>query len=294
VNTGPFPASRQVLKELEKVNEGLSAELREKNQEVVKLSQKPSSTTIPKPTSIFSRTFSSLDQNLNVNKSPEMAQLLLRKNTKLEVKLEELRDRLAKAHKNVHILQVTKEKMQSRLNQRQDELLSELEESRARNRQLQSQIHYIRTTYHELFPADVFNSNKIPGRQIKVRKLSQTLSKEVRNPHNPGWNVHATTKTGDQNARQKSSRTISPPKSKSQQNPPIEALISQTKTWVTGQKTSGAGHLSKIGERFSDEFTDDEGDEDNLAAAANPGHDMNQRGQPASTTISELEDPSES
>jgi len=284
------------LQELEKVNEGLSAELCQKNQEMVKLSQKLSSTTISKPTSIFSRTFSSVHQNLNVNESPEMAQFLLRKNTKLEVKLEELRDRLAKAHKNVHILQVTKEKMQSRLNQRQDDLLSELEESRARNRQLQNQIHYIRTTYHELFPADVFYPKKIPGRLIKGQKLSQTISKEVNHRPNPGRNVHATAETGAPNPRRKSSSTISPPKSgksKSQQNPHIETPISQTKTWVTGQKTGGAEHLSKVGELSSDEFNDDEGAEDNLAAA-NLGHDMNPRGKPASTTISELEDPSES
>lgn len=74
---------------------------------MAKLTRKLS--TMPKQTSNFTRTFSSIHQNLN--ESPEMNQLLQRNNNKLEVKIEELRDRLAKAHKNVHILQVTKEKV---------------------------------------------------------------------------------------------------------------------------------------------------------------------------------------
>jgi len=264
------------------VNEELSSELRQKHEDMAKLTQKLS-TNWPKQTSVLSRTFSSIHQNLN--ESPEMIQLLQRNNNKLEVKVEDLRERLAKAHKNVHTLQVTKQKMQSRLNQRQDELLLELEESRARNRQLQNQIHYIRTTYHELFPTEaLYPKTHSSGRPVRIQRRPQTMS---RHKSSPGRSVHVTKEPSAPS--QRSSAEIV--KSQQQQIAEVEALISQTKTWVTGQRAGG----SKNEEIRKNGFANDEGiAEDNHTPTANPGHDANQGGGAESTTVSELEDPSES
>lgn len=168
--------------------------------------------------------------------------------------------------------------MQSRLHQRQEELLSELEASRARNRQLQNQIHYIRTTYHDLFPMEAFYPKAHTSHDRPVKTQRQTLPRK-RSTLNPDQSAHATTEL---NAPRQSSEIR---KSQPQQFTQIETLISQTKSWVTGQKAGG----DKNEEIRTDKFINDGDAQDNPTAT---GYDAIQGGE--STTVSELEDPSES
>jgi len=63
--------------------------------------------------------------------------------------------------------------MSARQSKRQDELLEELEKARMRNKKLQGQIHYLRTTYNELFPPEMFQSRHSLSPDSRIMRSSQ-------------------------------------------------------------------------------------------------------------------------